>query len=97
LRRFLLKSGDVYYVNYGREDFSLDAVCAQLDALVAQLAARGESPVIFGVSFGGGLILEWLRRARVAARHPVLAGVVLGESGQLRGGPDCPGRPSRRR
>jgi hypothetical protein len=77
LRRFLLKSGDVYYVNYAHDDFSLDAVCARLDALVGQLAARGEAPVIFGVSFGGGRILEWLRRARVAGANPVLAGVVL--------------------
>lgn len=77
VRRFLLKSGDVYYVTYAREDFSLDAVCAQLDTLVAQLAERGEAPVVFGVSFGGGLLLEWLRRSRVAGRNPVLAGVVL--------------------
>jgi pimeloyl-ACP methyl ester carboxylesterase len=77
LRRFFLKSGDVYYFNYARDAFSLDAVCAQLDALVAQLSAEGTAPVLFGVSFGAGLIMEWLRRARAAGRILVLAGVVL--------------------
>jgi hypothetical protein len=77
LRRCFLRFGDVYYVNYPRNGFSLDLFCAQLDDLVDELAQRGQPPVIFSVSFGGGLLLEWLRRARLAGRQPALAGTVL--------------------
>ncbi len=72
-----LAAGDLYCVNYSRECFSLDRVCAQLDDLVTELVAAGQSPVLFGVSFGAGLILEWLRRARSEGRTPALAGLVL--------------------
>ena len=78
IRGFLLKHGSVYYLNYPRTGFSLDLLCAQLDDLVEEINTRhGQRPVLFGVSFGGGLILEWLRRARVAGRSPALAGTVL--------------------
>ena len=78
LRRFFRRTGDIYYVNYPRHGFSLDLFCAQLDDLVNGLAAQQQqAPVIFSVSFGSGLLLEWLRRARLAGRNPVLAGVVL--------------------
>lgn len=77
LRRFLLRSGDVFYFNYSPHGFSIELACAQLDDLVAELAMRGQPPVIFGVSFGGGFALEWLRRGRLAGRTVPLAGVVL--------------------
>jgi pimeloyl-ACP methyl ester carboxylesterase len=78
LRGFLLRHGSVYYFNYPRSGFSVDLLCAQLDDLVAELAARHtQRPVVLGVSFGAGLVLEWLRRARAAGRAPELAGLVL--------------------
>lgn len=77
LRRFLLRSGDLYCLNYPRAAFSLDGLCAQLSDLVDECVARGTPPVLFGVSFGAGLVLEWLRRQRVAGVEPRLAGVVL--------------------
>lgn len=77
LRRFLLRAGDVYYLNYPRAGFSLDCVCAQLEDLVNELGASGQPPVIFAVSFGAGIVLEWLRRARHDGRDPLLAGLVL--------------------
>ena len=77
LRRFLLRAGDLYCLNYPRHGFSLDLCCAQLEDLVEELAGQGQPPVIFSVSFGGGLLLEWLRRARAAGRSPALAGTVL--------------------
>jgi hypothetical protein len=77
LRQFLLRTGDLYYLNYSRAGFSLDLLCAQLDDLVSELNARGQPPVIFGVSFGGGLLLEWLRRRRRSGDRDRLAGVVL--------------------
>jgi alpha-beta hydrolase superfamily lysophospholipase len=77
LRRTLLRAGDVYCVSYPRAGFSLDLLCAQLTDLVAELAGRGAPPVLLGVSFGAGLIVEWLRRGRLAGAEPLLAGVVL--------------------
>lgn len=77
LRRTFLAAGDLYCVNYSRDGFSTETIGAQLDDLVAELAARGESPVLFGVSFGAGLILEWLRRRQAAGQPPALAGLVL--------------------
>jgi hypothetical protein len=78
LRRFFLRSGDIYYLNYPRGGFSLDLFCAQLDDLVSELGLRCQQPpAIFSVSFGAGLLLEWLLRARRAGKNPVLAGVVL--------------------
>lgn len=78
LRGRLLKFGSLYYFNYSRHGFATDLFCAQLDDLVEELATlHGQQPVIFTVSFGCGLILEWLRRARRAGRTPALGGVVL--------------------
>jgi hypothetical protein len=78
LRRFLLRQGSVFYLNYPRGGFSLDLLCAQLDDLVEELSVRhGRPPVMFGVSFGAGIVLEWLRQARVAGREPDLAGLAL--------------------
>lgn len=77
LRRFFLQAGDLYSLIYPSEGFSLDLLCAQLDDLVTDLAATGRRPVVFGVSFGAGIVLEWLRRQRLKGLEPALAGVVL--------------------
>lgn len=77
LRRFLLKSGDIYYVQYPRDRFSLDLLCAQLSDLVAELSQRGLPPIVLSVSFGSGIVLEWLRRQRLAGLEPALAGLVF--------------------
>lgn len=77
LRRFLLRSGDVYCVNYPRTGFSLELLCAQLADLVEELGAAGTPPVVLAVSFGAGIVLEWLRRTRMSGAEPALAGVVL--------------------
>lgn len=77
LRRLFLSAGDLYALVYPRDGFSLDLVCAELDDLVEELTAAGQPPVLFGVSFGAGLVLEWLRRRRRADEPPALAGVVL--------------------
>ena len=53
-------------------------ICAQLDDLVTELnTLQGRRPVVFGVSFGAGLVLDWLRRSRTAHRAPHIGGVVL--------------------
>lgn len=79
VRGLLARQGSVYYVDYPRTDFSPALFAAQLDDLVAEVAAReGAPPVVFAVSFGAGLALDWLRRARLAGRPaPALGGLVL--------------------
>jgi pimeloyl-ACP methyl ester carboxylesterase len=78
LRGFLLRQGSVYYLNYPRRGFSLDLLCAQLDDLVEELAGRcGRPPVVLSVSFGGGVVLEWLRRRREEGKPPELAGLLF--------------------
>ncbi len=77
LRQQLLRRGDVFYVNYAATGFSLDLVCAQLADLTDELAAAGRRPVLLGVSFGAGLLLEQLRRDRAAGGTAPVAGIVL--------------------
>ena len=79
LRGYLSRRGSVYYVNYAAGAFSNELLCAQLDDLVAEIARReGGPPVLLAVSFGAGVALDWLRRARLAGRNPPdLAGLVL--------------------
>lgn len=78
LRGHLAKAGPLYYLNYPPDGFSLELVCAQLDDLVAEIRQRhGQDPVIFAVSFGGGLALDWLRRRQGAASPTPIAGLVL--------------------
>jgi len=78
LRRMLFRSGSIYYLNYSRRGFSLDLLCAQLDDLVEELTIkRGQRPVIFTVSFGGGLLVEWLRRSRAGQLRTDIAGAIL--------------------
>ncbi len=75
VRGYLARQGSVYYLDYPKADFSLPLFAAQLDDLVAEIAAReGAAPVIFAVSFGAGLVLDWLRRARLSGREPVTPG-----------------------
>lgn len=78
LRSELTRHGCVYYVHYSRQGFSTELICAQLDDLVAELASRhGQRPYLLTVSFGCGLLLEWLRRCRLQHRAPDLAGLML--------------------
>lgn len=79
LRGYFSRRGSVYYVNYPAGAFSPALFAAQLDDLVAEIAQReGAPPVLFAVSFGAGVALDWLRRARLAGRTPsALAGLVL--------------------
>jgi pimeloyl-ACP methyl ester carboxylesterase len=77
LRDRLLKSGSIYYVNYSPKGFSTDLLFAQLEDLIDDLASHGQRPVLFGVSFGVGLILEWMRRARETGRKIQIRGSIF--------------------
>jgi len=77
MRNFLLRQGDLYCVNYPRQGFNMDLLFAQLDDLMENLQRAGRKPVILAISFGAGLLLEWLRRNRMEGRFPAIEGVVL--------------------
>jgi pimeloyl-ACP methyl ester carboxylesterase len=78
LRGHLLKSGPIYYLNYSPAGFSLDLFCAQLDDLLAELSLSSlQPPVLFGVSFGAGLVMAWLHRRRFGDARTPIGGVIL--------------------
>ena len=53
--------GSIYYVNFSRNGFSSEMFFAQLADLIEDINHRGKKPVIFSVSFGCGLIRQFLR------------------------------------
>ncbi len=78
LRGALLRCGSLYYFNYPRRGFSTDLLLAQLSDLVDELTlVHRRPPVILAVSFGAGLLLEWLRRERPDPARRSLRGLVL--------------------
>lgn len=78
LRGMMIKRGSLYYFNYPTDDFSVELICAQLDDLIEELAqSNGRVPVVFAVSFGAGLVLEWLKRARRRGTPTRVRGLVL--------------------
>jgi hypothetical protein len=61
-QRPLLKNyGSIYYMNYPRNGFSIEMFYAQLADLIEDINRRGKKPVLFGISFGCGLIASFLR------------------------------------
>jgi pimeloyl-ACP methyl ester carboxylesterase len=72
-----LAYGSTSTVTYPYDRFELDEVLAALDRRVDSAFAAGEQPVLVGVSIGGGICLEWLRRRRERGSVAPLAAVVL--------------------
>lgn len=78
MRGFFLRRGSVYYINYPEGSFSLELLCAQIDDLVTEInTMHHQNPIIFGVSFGAGVVLEWLKRNSKIKTSYCIAGVVL--------------------
>lgn len=74
----LLRSfGTVSLVTYPYERFELDQVLAALQAHITSARAAGRQVVLMGVSVGGGICLELLRRARDAGSPIELAAFIL--------------------
>jgi len=64
-QRDLLKShGDIHYVNFPRKGFSTELFRAQLIDLIEEINNRGESPVLFSISFGCGLSARFISDTR---------------------------------
>jgi pimeloyl-ACP methyl ester carboxylesterase len=60
-RPLLKEFGAVYYMNYPRNGFSEALFFAQLADLIEDINSRGERPVLFGISFGAGIIARFIR------------------------------------
>ena len=75
-RPILRSHGSVYYLNYPRNGFSQELFDAQLADLIDELTLKGERPVLMDVSFGAGLVVDFLRRASEEL-HERLRGIML--------------------
>jgi len=62
-RPLLRGYGSIYYINYSRNGFSTDMFFAQLADLIEDINRRGKRPVLFGISFGCGLLARFLASA----------------------------------
>ncbi|KAF0219973.1 MAG: hypothetical protein FD174_1697 [Geobacteraceae bacterium] len=75
-RPLLRNYGSIYYMNYPRNGFSIGMFFAQLADLIEDINRRGKKPVLFGISFGCGLIAQFLRETAVNDRLDI-RGVVM--------------------
>lgn len=75
-RKLLRRHGSIYYVNYGRNGFCREMFTAQLTDLIETLAFKGQKPLIMGVSFGCGLLSDYLRKADERV-HESVRGLIL--------------------
>ncbi len=69
--------GSATVFTYPYDRFDLDETIADLRAALDATVAAGKQPVLVGVSVGGGLCLELLRRARDAGETLPLAAILL--------------------
>jgi pimeloyl-ACP methyl ester carboxylesterase len=75
-RKLLRQHGSIYYVNYSRNGFCQVMVSAQLTDLIDSLVRKGQKPLIMGVSFGCGLLSNFLKYADEHV-HESIRGIVL--------------------
>ena len=75
-RKLLRQHGSIYYVNYARNGFSLEMFTAQLSDLIDDLTRKGQKPLIMGVSFGCGLLTNFLQYANENV-HESIRGLIL--------------------
>jgi len=75
-RKVLRLHGSIYYVNYSRNGFCHEMFTAQLTDLIEELACKGQKPLIMGISFGCGLLSNFLRQAE-AHVHESIRGLIL--------------------
>jgi pimeloyl-ACP methyl ester carboxylesterase len=75
-RKSLRQHGSIYYMNYSRNGFCQEMFTAQLADLIEHLARKGQKPLIMGVSFGCGLLSNFLRHADEWV-HESIRGIIL--------------------
>jgi len=75
-RRILREHGSIYFLNYPRNGFCREMFAAQLSDLIDDLKRKGQKPLLMGVSFGCGLLTDYLRKASEAI-HQQIRGLIL--------------------
>lgn len=75
-RNLLRQHGSIYYFNYPRNGFNSEMFNAQLSDLIEDLSGRHQKPLIMSVSFGCGLLFDFLRMAGEDT-HQSIRGLVL--------------------
>jgi pimeloyl-ACP methyl ester carboxylesterase len=75
-RKLLRQHGSIYYVNYSRNRFCQKMFAAQLADLIESLAIKGQKPLLMGVSFGCGLLSDFLKNADEQV-HENIRGLIL--------------------
>ncbi len=75
-RKLLRQHGSIYYVNYGLNGFCREMFTAQLTDLIESLALKGQKPLIMAVSFGCGLLSNFLQHAGERV-HENVRGLIL--------------------
>jgi len=75
-RPLLRQHGSIYYLNFPRNGFSQELFSAQLSDLICDLSRQGRRPVLLGVSFGAGLLVQYLRQASETI-HGMLRALLL--------------------
>jgi len=74
-RSLFREYGSIYYLNYPRHGFSTEMFFAQLADLIEELNNRDQRPILFGVSFGCGLLARFLQGEDAATLR--IRGVVM--------------------
>ncbi|KAB0671184.1 alpha/beta hydrolase [Oryzomonas sagensis] len=75
-RPLLRRYGSIYYFNYPRNGFSAEMFSAQLSDLIDDIHTGGTKPLIMSVSFGSGLLVDFLRQADEQI-HEKIRGLLL--------------------
>jgi pimeloyl-ACP methyl ester carboxylesterase len=75
-RRILRRYGSIYYMNFPRGGFCKEAFAAQLGDLIDSLAAKRQKPFIMSVSFGCGLLIDYLKEAEKSILEKI-SGLIL--------------------
>jgi len=75
--KLLRSKGSVAIVTYPYESFDLDAVIAGVREELDRAHSAGLAPVLVGLSVGGGIVIEMLRRGQESGRPLPLRGLIL--------------------
>lgn len=75
-RNLLRRHGSIYYLNYPRGAFCRRMFAAQMSDLIDDLCRKGQKPLIMGISFGCGLLVDYLAAAPESI-HESVRGLVL--------------------
>lgn len=77
VRKHFQAKGEVSVLTYPYQGFTLEVLFEGIDRFLEDCRRRKRRAVLVGVSVGGGFVLEYLRRQKLAGIEPDIAGLVL--------------------